>query len=233
MPAPLENFLHLVTSGNVALTPEMYQHFGGDAILAALQKYDPNARFNDVKMGSQEGGEGEWMGKQLAFDASKLPTSKGGMAGYDLNPSNLHENVMNKGGVYEDDAYGSVTNSANFAPDKVKLWTKIAPLLVTMGAPMAGGALAGMGIGGAAGLTAGVTGSGLGGAASIPSWAAKIVGQAPSLAKSYGQGGENALLSSILNMALGMGGGALGSAAGINPNLVKGALTLGQLARKR
>lgn len=221
MPAPLETFLHLVTSGHNVLTPEMYQHFGGDAILKELQKYDPNARFTETLMGS----EGSDTGMRLDFDATLLPKSERGMAGFDLNPSNLHENLRTNRPAGDDDVYGSVRNSSEFAPDQEALWTKLAPLVVSMGAPLAAGALAGAGIG-AAGMTAGVTGSGLGGASSIPSWAAKLIGQAPSLAKQQANGGLS--LMSILPTLAGYGG----QAAGINPNVIKGALTLAQLAKQ-
>jgi hypothetical protein len=220
MPAPLEAFLHAVTSGHNVLTQEMYDHFGGDAILDALRKYDPDARFTETQMP----GEGNGIGYRLDFDASKLPASKGGMAGYDLNPSNLHDNVKNPGAVYDDPVYGSVTNSANFYKDADPLWTKLAPIAVGMLAPMAGAALAGAGIGGTAGLTAAATGSGLGGAATIPSWAAQLIAKSPQLAGQIDNGQWQSALQSVLMQA--------GGAAGLPMNTIKAGLTLAQLARR-
>ena len=222
MPAPLETFLHLVTSGHNVLTPEMYAHFGGDAILKELQKYDPNARFTQTQIGS----EGPETGMRLDFDAALLPKSDRGLAGFDLNPSNLHENLRTNRPADEDEVYGSVRNSREFAPDQEALWTKLAPLLVTMGAPMAGAALAGAGIGGA-GLTAAATGSGVGGAATIPQWAAQLIGKAPSLAQKGANGGFD--LMSVLSLLAGPAAGM----TGVNPNIIKGGLTLAQLAKGR
>lgn len=221
MPAPLETFLHAVTSGYNVLSQEMYDYYGGDAILDALRKYDPDARFTETQMP----GEGEGVGYRLDFDASKLPASKGGMAGYDLNPSNLHDRTKDSSAVYDDPVYGSVTNSANFYKDADATWTKLAPIAVGMLAPMAGAALAGAGIGGTAGLTAGVTGSGLGGAGTIPAWAAKLIAKAPQLAGQIDNGQWQNALQSIL-----MSGG---TAAGLPMNTIKAGITLAQLAKGR
>lgn len=220
MPAPLENFLRLVTSGNVTLTPEMYAHFGGGDILKELQKYDPNAAFSEVRSGP----DSDAMGMRLDVDLTKLPKSDRGMAGFDLNPSNLHENLKTNKPVAHDSIYGDVRNSGEFADDSRTLLETLGPLFVSMVAPMAGGALAGAGIGGG---TAAVTGSGLGGAASIPGWAAQGIKALPSLARQVDNGGLN--LMSILSLLAGPAAGA----AGVNPNLVKGALTLAQLAKGR
>ncbi len=220
MPAPLETFLHAVTSGHNVLTQEMYDHFGGDAILDALRKYDPDARFTETRMG----GDDDRIGYRLDFDWSKLPETKAGK-GWSLNPSNLHDHVKNPNAVYDDPVYGKVTNSANFYKDADATWTKLAPIAVGMLAPMAGAALAGAGIGGTAGLTAGVTGSGLGGAGTIPAWAAKLIAKAPQLAGQIDNGQWQNALQSILMQA--------GTAAGLPMNTIKTGITLAQLAKGR
>lgn len=223
MPAPLETFLHYVTSGHNVLSPEMLAHFGGPDLLAALQKYDPEARLTETQMAGENGG----LGFRVDVDVSKLPQSKGGMAGFDLNPANLHDNIKNPDAVYDDPVYGKVTNSANFYQDADKLWTKLAPIAVSMLAPMAGAGLAGMGIGGTAGLTAAATGSGLGAATSaIPSWAVQIIKNSPSLAKQIANGADWKQV--LLSQAMGPAAGA----TGIDPRIIKAGLTLAQLARR-
>lgn len=194
MPAPLETFLHAVTSGHNVLSQEMFDYYGGEAMLDALRKYDPEAKFTETQLPGEAGGTGY----RLEFDWSKLPKSKAG-ADWSINPSNLHEHVKNPGAVYDDEVYGSVTNSKNFYKDPDATWTKIAPLAVSALAPMAGAALAGAGIGGAAGLTAAATGSGLGGAATIPNWAVQILAKAPQYAQQISQGNidTNALLKAL------------------------------------
>lgn len=220
MGAPLESFLRAITSGSATLSPEMYQHFGGDDILAQLQKYDPNAKWTDTELGGGEGGSQGW-GKRLDFDVTKLPKSQKGTAGYDLNPANLHT-ALPGSKSYADSVYGDVRNSKEFAPDKEALWTKLAPLAVATLAPMAGAALAGAGIGGVAGLTAGVTGSGVSGNAA--SWLANLVKQGPGMLTKANNGGGFDIMS-LLPYA--------GQAAGINPMLIKGGMTLAQLVGKR
>ncbi len=220
MPAPLETFLHAVTSGHNVLSQEMYDHFGGAAILEALRKYDPDARFTETQMPGEAGGTGY----RLDFDWSKLPETKAGKD-WSINPSNLHDHVKNPNAVYDDPVYGSVTNSANFYKDADATWTKLAPIAVGMLAPMAGAALAGAGIGGTAGLTAGVTASVLGGAGTIPAWAAKLIAKAPQLAGQIDNGQWQNALQSIL-----MSGG---TAAGLPMNTIKAGITLAQLAKGR
>ena len=223
MPAPLETFIHQLTSGHNVLSPEMYAHFGGDDILAELQKYDPNAKFSDVQYGGQDSTE---MGKRLDVDLTKLPTTKAG-AVYEINPRNLTDKVRSEGAVYDDPVYGKVTASTNSIKASDPLWTKLAPLLVSMGGPAMAGALAGMGIG-AAGLTGAVTGSGLSGAATkIPGWLAGQMTKLPSYAGQLAHGNLN--IDSLIAQAV---SGAAG-AAGVDPNLVKGGLTLAQIARQR
>lgn len=207
MPAPLETFLHAVTSGHNVLTQEMYDHFGGEAILDALRKYDPEARFTETRMG----GDDDRIGYRLDFDASKLPASKGGKAGFDLNPSNLHDRTKNPNAVYDDPVYGKVTNSANFYKDADAEWTKYAPLVVSVLAPMAGSALAAAGIGGTAGLTAGVTGSGLGGAATIGKAGAQLIAKLPNLAPQIKNAIEGGDATALLTMLAKYGANAAGA----------------------
>lgn len=222
MPAPLETFLHAVTSGHNVLSQEMFDHFGGEAMLDALRKYDPEARFTETQMP----GENNGTGYRLDFDWSKLPESKAGK-GVALNPANLHDNVKNKAAVYDDPVYGKVTNSANFYKDADAEWTKYAPLAVSVLAPMAGAALAGAGIGGAAGLTAGVTGSGLGGAATIPKWAATLVSKAPQYAGQLANGNLDA--TALLKTLASYGA----TAAGAPSWAVSGGSTLASLLKNR
>lgn len=233
--APLEAFLRMYTGGNGTLTPEMFQHFGGDDILRQVQKYDPGARWVDdaITSGGEAGSGTEVAGKRLDFDMSKLPGSKRGSEGlHDLNPSNLHANLKRPGSsAYDDPIYGSVRNSAEFAPDDRTLLEIIGPLLVSLAAPMAGAGLAGMGIG-AAGGTAGVTGGIAGlGAGNIAAGGAKslftsLLQKAPGIARGQSRGfNPNALLSAALQYG--------GSAAGINPNITSGAMTLAKLSKGR
>lgn len=230
MPAPLESFLRLVTSGNNVLDDELYQSFGGESILDALRQYDPDAHFTDTMIseaGNEAGTPSGKMGKRLDFDWSKLPKSKAG-SDFSINPSGLHDQVLDSSKVYDDPVYGKVTNSGNFAPDKTTALEIIGPLLVSLGAPMVGGALAGAGIGGAAGLTAGVTGSGLGGAASVSPLTAGAIKTLPSVARSIDQNGgfDPASLGRIIASY-----GA--SAAGLSPYIVPAITTLASLAGQR
>jgi len=227
MAAPLEDFLRAYTSGANIFTPEMLDHFGGqDALLSALRTFDPNAQATTTELGGGEGGGGG-TGVRFDFDVSKAPTSKGGTLGLDLRNSNFGK-LKDPNAVYSDDNYGSVTNSKNVVKPTDPLWVKLAPLLVSVAAPYAGGALAGMGIGGAAGMTAAATGSGLSGASSLPTWLTSQLAKAPSYAGQIANGQFNPI-NTLLNIGLGQGAGALG----LNPSLAKAGLTLAQLARSR
>lgn len=220
MPAPLEGLLKYLASGyqNQAADDSTINAFGGDDMLKAAQQYDPNAHWQTVAGGDNGNG------RSLVVDIEKLPASQGGKAGYDLRASNHATKLKDPSKVYEDDVYGSVTNSKNFYKEQDAAWTKIAPLLVTMVAPMAGAALAGAGIGGAAGLTAGVTGSGLSGASStLPSWLTSQMSKLPQTAQAVNEGRWNPM--SLL--------GSAGQAFGINPNLVSGGVTLANMVKGR
>jgi hypothetical protein len=208
MPAPLASILQALQSGSSQFSQDQLDYYGGrDAILSALRSFDPNAQITETDIGGGEGGS-QGRGFRFDYDPSKAPKSKGGTLGHDA-------------------AYGKVTNSANVVKAQDPLWVKLAPLLVSIAAPMAGGALAGMGIGGA-GLTAAATGSGLGAASSLPAWATNLIGKAPNLARTLASGSFDPV--SLLTQ---YGAGAAGNALGVDPNVVKAGLTLGQLARKR
>jgi hypothetical protein len=226
MPAPLASILQALQSGSSQFSQDQLDYYGGkDAILSALRSFDPNAQLTETDIGGGEGGS-QGRGFRFDYDPSKAPKSKGGTLGLDLRASNFGQ-LKNPNAVYDDAAYGKVTNSANVIKAQDPLWVKLAPLLVSLAAPMAGGALAGMGIGGA-GLTAGVTGSGLGAASSLPSWATNLIGKAPNLARTLASGNFDPLA-----LVAQYGGSAAGNALGVDPNVVKAGLSLGQLARKR
>lgn len=221
----LANLLRYLSSGfaGQAADSSVLGAFGGDALLNAARSYDPNARWEEVA--TPEGGSG----KSLVVDIEKLPGSKAGKAGYDLRTSDFGK-LKNPRAVVDDPVYGKVTNSANVARDADPLWTKLAPLAVTMLAPMAGAALAGAGIGGAAGLTSAATGSGLvaGAKSTLPSWLTSALAKTPSYAAQLSSGKLDPL-----SLALGQLPGVGQSAFGINPNITKIGLTLGQIARGR
>ncbi len=189
--APLEMFLRYITSGQMALTPEMYNYFGGDAILEAVKKYDPSAHFEDVEIGGGEGGSqgiGKkliWRGAAEGVDQSGLPTSPRGRAGFDLNPANLHANLKpGVPGSYVDPIYGSVRNSFEFAPDSreaLDIWGPLAVSALTLGAgalPAVAGVSTGAVTGGAAGLAAGNIAS-----AGATPWWSQVLAKAPTLAR--------------------------------------------------
>lgn len=257
MPAPLASLLDAVTSGAGVLSPELIKLFGGaDSLLSALKTFDPNAKITETEQYGGEGGPGP-MGYRLDYDVSKAPKSQGGTLGLDLRPSGFGK-LKDPTAVYDDDNYGSVTNSANVYKPTDPLWTKLAPLAVSVFAPMAGAALAGAGIGGTAGLTAAATGSGLGGASNLPGWAAQALTKAPQTAGQIANGNFNPLslvstaagaagldpnMTRLLGaIASGFSGGqfnplsllpALGGFAGINPNITSAGTTLAQLARQK
>lgn len=212
----LQSLLAYLNSGysGQAADDSIINHFGGDDLLTAAKQYDPNAHWETVTNG--DGGSG----RTLVVDIEKLPSSKVGKAGYDLRGTNHGSRMKNPNAAVKDDAYGDVTNSANFYEEKDAAWTKFAPLLVTFAAPMAAAALASAGIGGA-GLTAAATGSGLGSAA--PGWAGSLVKGLPGNARSLSEGSFD--FTKLLPF--------LGQLAGVNPTLTSGGMTLAQLARKR
>jgi hypothetical protein len=215
--APLESLLKYLNSGysGQAADQSVLDAFGGDALLEAARKYDPEARWQDVTTGENNSG------RSLVVDIEKLPKSKMGKAGFDLRATNFMPHMKNPNAVEHSDVYGDVTNSGNLYDDADPLWTKYAPLLVTFAAPMIGSALAAAGIGGAAGLTAGVTGSGLA-AGAVPKWATMFTKGLPSNARSISEG--NFDLTKLLPFAA--------QFAGINPSIASAGSTLAQLARR-
>ena len=230
MGAPLASILQALQSGNGVMSDEQLNHFGGrDAILSALHSFDPNAQLTQTETSGGEGGSGP-MGWRMDYDVSKAPTSKGGTLGLDLRTSNFGK-LKNPNAVYNDDQYGSVTNSANVFKPADPLWVKLAPLAVGALAPMAGAALAGAGIGGAAGLTAGVTGSGLGASSSLPSWLTSQLGKLPQYARSLASGGDP--MQMLINAAMGQGVGMASNALGVDPGYLKAGMTLAQLSNQR
>jgi hypothetical protein len=220
MPAPLEMVLRSIGQGTDHFTDELWEYYGGDALLEAIRQYDPNARVVDTDIGGGEAGP-QGRGKKIEFDHTKLPSSKMGTFGLDLRPSNaVSGGLYNDRYVIDDENYGEVTNSKNLKHGGMDWWEMAAPLAIAALAPMAAGALAGAGIGGA-GLTSAVTGSGLG--ASAPSWMAGLVKGGPSMMDKLSRGD----FASILPILLQLGG----QTAGVNPALMKGGMTIAQLAR--
>ncbi len=230
--APLADFLSAVTTGNNVLTPEMYAYFGGDNILSELRKYDPEARFTDIDNSGND--SGAYSGKRLDFDWNKLPKSKAG-SDFSINPSNLHDTVLNPGAVYDDPVYGKVTNSGNFAPDKKTALETYGPLVmaaITMGAGALGAAPAMAGVaGGTAGVTGGAAGLAAGNIATggAGSFLTTLLSKSPQLAKQLTQSGGNFNIMSLLPLLAQYAGGAVG----IDPNITKTGMTLAQLANQR
>ncbi len=198
------------------MTDEMYNHFGGDSILAELQKFDPNARITDTSTYSGEGGEGP-MGKRLDYDVSKLPASKSGIDILNMRTTSGakekdgHTFLRDPKAVFDDENYGEITHASNIGKHQDfldKYGPVIGPLLISIVAPMAAPALFGAMSGGAlgagalgAGFTSGVTsgaaglgagstpgalGAGTFTAADAPGWAKGLA--KPSTAQTLGRG---------------------------------------------
>jgi hypothetical protein len=226
VPAPLEMFLRAATSGHGTITPELWQHFGGDQIVEQLKKYDPNVSVIEEDIGGGEAGS-SGKGFRINVDMTKLPRSKKGTPGLDLRASNFlpDERVLPGSEAYHDEVYGDVRNSKEFSKAKPSWWEIAAPIAVSMVAPMAGAALAAGGIGGAAGMTAAATGSGLTGINSmnLPQWLIQAMAKAPQTAGQISKGNFDPL-----GMLLSAGGSALG----VDPNLMRGGSTLAQLAMR-
>lgn len=176
IPAPLEMFLRQYYSGHTVLPQEIYDLYGGDQILEAIRKYDPNARWQQTSQYSGEGGEGP-NGYQLVFDERTLPAPAGPLGW--SRPTNAEGQGLLRGDMkYYDPIYGWVTDPRNIehkqnAFDKYGM--PIAAAAISMLAPYAAPALFGaMGVpAAAAGFTSAVTGGAAGLAAgSIPGAAA-------------------------------------------------------------
>lgn len=183
MSPSLQEFLRYYQSGQSALTPEMYQHFGGDALLQAVRGYDPNATWvDDMVGGGGEGGGAGTAARRLNFDITRMPQSGSGIDL--LNMRNVLDgtDLRNPNYVYNDPIYGRITHGANIN-HKVEGLERAMPYLaalISMGAPIGAAALAAGGVGLAgAGATSMVTGGAAGlGAANIPGAAAAAAGGA-------------------------------------------------------
>lgn len=193
-------------------------------MLAAVQKYDPSATWVDGEDGAT-----------MQFDGTKLPSTQHGQAWTHVRAMNEgNEGMKNPKGQWDDEIYGGVTDSRNVKKQKPVWWETVAPMVVGMGGPALGAALAGAGIGGAAGLTSAVTSGaagGLGGAAAateLPAWLTSQLAKVPQYARQF-DNGQGFNLQSLFGAALGAGGSALGLPNGVT----SGVTTLASLARKR
>ncbi len=174
----LQSFLRQQGSGHNVLTQEMYDYFGGDKILEALKKYDPNASVMDTDLGGGEGGS-QGKGKQFQFDLDKLPKNAYGNPGaFGVTETYKPGTPANTGSLYNpnekkyDENYGWITPSKNAMKSPDPTWTKIAPLFVG-GLAALGPAAAAAGLPAVAGGTSAVTGAAAGLAAgNIPGGAA-------------------------------------------------------------
>lgn len=220
MPAPLDKFLQYRSGG----TPGRIQSTD-EGLLQQLLAYDPNARFVD----EAGGGDNPTQERYIVYDESKLPAFKG-----NLNQARevLNNTLRDKTRIHTDENYGDWTEPANVVNPKDAAWVKYAPLLVSLAAPMAGGALAAAGIG-AAGGTAGVTG-GIAGlsAANIASGGqatllSQLAQKAPQIARQSDNGQFS--LASIIPMLTQLAGKELGLPSGVT----SAGLTLAQLARRK
>lgn len=184
----LGTFLNYYNSGygSQTMSEEMFNHWGGNDLLEAIRKYDPNAQWTQGQMGGENGGNGY----RLDFDLNKMPTPAGFKDwGEGINArSSSFGDMINKNMVKNDPHYGSITHVKNIKKPSDKWWTYAAPLAVGIGGPMLGGYLASLGIGGA-GLTSAATGSGLTGSA--PKWLANTLKGLPKSVGSMAKNGFN------------------------------------------
>jgi len=168
--------------------------------LAALRKYDPNARFETMQYGGERQGEQTNKGKYVV-DGSLMPKSAVAKSWDELvnfnaqatkasDPNQIRKDVLNPSKVYKDPVYGTITPNSNIRDQKLGLIDILGPMAV-MGVAGLGGGLAGLSPG------------------------AKTAMAIPSLARSLNEGGLNAknLLRSAIPLASGMVGGQLGSLA--------------------
>lgn len=130
----------------------------GQNALAAVQKYDPNARYNPTY-----GGDGQLIGYQMQFDPSKLPGANGtgqlgganpyngdsgyaGGSGYMPRWSTVqdHMNLINPNAVANSANYGRITDNRNIY-QKDDIFSKLGPMLPMLFATiMSGGTLSPM-----------------------------------------------------------------------------------------
>lgn len=184
IPAPLANFLMQYESGYPVLPQEIYDLYGGDAILEAMRRFDPNAQWSRQDLYGGEGG-GAGQGYRLDYDRSKLPAGAGPgwMSPVNMNPDRLRNGEMK----YYDPNYGWVTDPRNVyhKSEGIEKWAPAIAALISMGGPALGAAAAGAGIGAGVGGTSAVTGSAAGlvpaniPAAGASSWWTNLLGKAP------------------------------------------------------
>lgn len=205
MPAPnttpdLSGFLRFYRSGQWSdLDQSQYDYWGGDDILKALQKYDPDARWD---YGVDD--NGVKTNYNLKYDQSKLPGNKFGDF---LNMKPIytdHNELYDPKLQYKDENWGQITHTRNVKKPTDPLWTKVAPLVPGIVAPWAAGLLAASGVG-AAGLASSVTGSGLAGGAGS-GWGSSLVRGLPGIGRSIASGDW----SNLGQTAAGVAGGAMG-----------------------
>lgn len=188
IPAPLAMWLRSYMMGGQSTIPqELYDLYGGDAILEAIRKYDPNAAWSTQDMYGGEGGTSAQQGHRLDFDSRTLPQAAGPLGWmYPTNESG--ERLFNPEMKYYDPIYGWVTDPRNVNHGNNEGLHKWAPYIaaaISMGGPALGAALASAGIGAGVGGTAAVTGGAAGlNAANIagggtPTWWSNLLGKAP------------------------------------------------------
>jgi len=199
-------------------------------LLAAIQKFDPDANFRFEAPTWNEGSTPG--GQRLFWDASKLPGIGGPgkgqlyqMAG-DFTPM-LSDGQYNNGDLYYDDPnWGKITARGNEQKQKDPWWTVAAPLAVGMLAPWAAGGLAAAGIGGAAGLTSSVTGSGMGAAAG--GMLGKGIGGAVKALPGFARNVSSGNWAGAGMSALGAGAGVMGGLGGTLGHVGQGLSTVGK-----
>lgn len=185
--SPLADLTYFNNRSEGGISPDEVNSARGQALLAALRKYDPNAAFVNTGAGGESGADGY----TLEFDASKLPGVSGqgtlgatpGMSGagtgalYMPSFSTVQPamQLANPNAVTNSPVYGTVTANTNI--------TQPSSLLDTLGpaAVLAFGAL----FGGLPFLTQGITGSLPGGATdftytgasgAVDSWDPSVMG---------------------------------------------------------
>jgi hypothetical protein len=188
--------------GGVISDPES-EH--AKTILDQVRQYDPNATWQ-----TGAAGEGGATQTTLQFDESKLPAMKGDK---DRNAvrwvgedTGQHQTLIDPKAVWQDELYGTLSDSSNFKKQQDPLWVKLAPLVVSMVAPAAGAAFlastgVGLGAAGTAAVTGGAAGLGAGNIASggQASILSRLASKAPQLARQAdnGSGDVNSLLGAV------------------------------------
>jgi hypothetical protein len=181
--------------GQSTIPQELYDLYGGDQILSAIQKYDPNARWSTQDLYGGEGGTGG-VGHRLDFDPRTMPQAAGPL-GWMYPTNETGDRLINPEMKYYDPVYGWVTDPRNVNHGNNEGLHKWAPYIaaaISMGGPALGAALAGAGIGAGVGGTAAVTGGAAGlNAANIagggaPTWWSNLLSKAPRTGGSIASG---------------------------------------------